>query len=132
MSGTVTAAAVGFTSASMGVTLATMFPGTSPGILIGALAGTSIYVLTSEPYTIWKQVIFSVISFIVGVWMADPVSHILDGMVNTVTRNLHPPVTVQISPSIAAMVASAVAIAVLLRILKRTQKGPIPGLDEGD
>ena len=132
MSGTVTATAVGLTSASMGITLSAMFPGTSPGILLGALAGTAIYVLTSEPYALWKQIVFSFISFVTGVWMADPVTHVLDGLINNFTGNLHPPVIVQISPSIGAVVAAAIAIAILLRILRRTQKGPIPGLDEGD
>ena len=132
MSGVITVAAVGVTSATMGITLSTIFPGTSPGILVGALAGTALYVLTAEPYALWKQVMFSVISFIVGVWMAGPVTSILDGLVNTVTGNLHPPIVVQVSPSVGAVVSAAIAIAVLLRILKRSQKGPNPGLDEGE
>lgn len=132
MSEPVTLTTVGVTSASMGVTIATIFPDTSPGILLGALAGTALYALTSEPYSLWKQIIFSIISFIVGVVMANPVASIIDGVVNTFTGTLHPPVVVKISPVIGAMVAAGIAIAVFLRILRRSQRGPIKGLDEGD
>lgn len=55
--------ASGVTSATVGITFATMFPEATPGVMLCALAGAAMYVLTSEPHQLWKQMLFAVISF---------------------------------------------------------------------
>ncbi len=48
MSETFTIVGVGLTSSSVGVTFATLFPEATPAVMLGSLAGTALYVLTSE------------------------------------------------------------------------------------
>jgi Na+/glutamate symporter len=104
---------------SAGVTFATLFPEATPPVMICALAGALLYVLTSENHQIWKQIVFAVISFIGGVYSAEFVSHILTALANTVLQNPNPPVS--IPPAVGALVGAVIAVTVLLRILSRSK-----------
>ncbi|MEH0017423.1 putative holin, partial [Citrobacter portucalensis] len=75
--------ASGVTSATVGITFATMFPEATPGVMLCALAGAAMYVLTSEPHQLWKQMLFAVISFMGGVFFSVPMAKILAGVINT-------------------------------------------------
>ncbi|MBA8561933.1 hypothetical protein HVV49_14245 [Citrobacter freundii] len=59
--------ASGVTSATVGITFATMFLDETPGVILCALAGAVMYVLTSEPHQLWEQILFAAISFMGGV-----------------------------------------------------------------
>jgi len=74
MSETFTIVGVGLTSSSVGVTFATLFPEATPAVMLGSLAGTALYVLTSDPHQLWKQAIFALISFISGVFFSVPMA----------------------------------------------------------
>lgn len=120
----------GVTSATVGVTFASMFPEATPGVMLCALAGAAMYVLTSEPYQLWKQFLFAVISFMGGVFFSVPMAKILAGIINTALSIMQPPVVIEVSPNIGALVAASISVAVLLRILAKSKSGKVPGLRE--
>lgn len=53
----------GFAAASTGVTLAALFPEATPAVVMCSLAGTALYVLSSRPHRLWRQVLFALVSF---------------------------------------------------------------------
>jgi hypothetical protein len=107
-----------------------MFPEATPAVMLCALAGAAMYVLTAEEHRIWKQIIFALISFIGGVFFAGTASEILAGLLNAALGVLTPPVHVKVSPAIGALVASTISVVVLLRILSKS-KTASPKLEGG-
>lgn len=103
----------------MGISLATLFPDATPSVILGALSGSAIYVLTSEPLSLWKQAIFATISFLAGLVAASSMTMLISGFVNELTRYLHPPIFVDIDPFFGSAAASALAITVLLHFIKK-------------
>ena len=103
----------------IGVSLATMFPDATPSVILGALAGTAIYILTSEPLSIWKQAIFATISFFAGLIAASSMTMLISGFINELTRRLHPPMFVDIDPFFGSAAASALTISILLHFIKK-------------
>ena len=87
----------GVTSATIGVTFASLFPEATPGVMLCALAGAAMYVLTSDPHQLWKQFLFAVISFVGGVFFSVPMAKILAGVINTALGLLQPPVSIEVS-----------------------------------
>ncbi|OIZ39953.1 putative holin [Citrobacter freundii] len=122
--------ASGVTSATVGITFATMFPEATPGVMLCALAGAAMYVLTSEPHQLWKQMLFAVISFMGGVFFSVPMAKIIAGVINTALGLLQPPVSIEVSPNDGALVAASVSVAVLLRVVAKSRNGKMPGLEE--
>ncbi|HAV1976479.1 TPA: hypothetical protein JG987_003915 [Enterobacter hormaechei subsp. steigerwaltii] len=131
MSETFTIVGVGITSSSVGVTFATLFPETS-AVMLGSLAGTALYVLTSDPHQLWKQAIFALISFISGVFFSVPMAKIMAGIINTPLSLMKPPASIEVSPAVGAIVTASISVAVLLRILRKSKSGKMPGLGEED
>lgn len=122
--------ASGVAAGTMGVSIAALFPEATPGVMLFALMGSALYVLTSEPHQIWKQAIFAVISFLGGVSFSGPMAKIMAALLNSALSMLTPPVTVEVSPNIGALVASSIAVAILLRILAKSKNGKLPGMEE--
>lgn len=79
------------------MTFAALFPEATPAVMICALAGAALYVLSSGQHRFWKQVIFALISFVGGVYCAETASAIITGILNAVLSHLNPPVTVKVS-----------------------------------
>lgn len=113
-----------------GVTFATMFPEATPAVMLCALTGAAMYVLTAEEHQLWKQIIFAFISFVGGVFFAGTASEIIAGLLNAALGVLTPPVHVKVSPAIGALVASTISVVVLLRILSKS-KTASPKLERG-
>ena len=132
MSETFTIVGVGLTSSSVGVTCATLFPEATPAVMLGSLAGTALYVLTSDPHQLWKQAIFALISFISGVFFSVPMAKIMAGIINTPLSLMKPPASIEVSPAVGAIVTASISVAVLLRILRKSKSGKMPGLGEED
>lgn len=132
MSETFTIVGVGLTSSSVGVTFATLFPEATPAVMLGSLAGTALYVLTSDPHQLWKQAIFALISFISGVFFSVPMAKIMAGIINTPLSLMKPPASIEVSPAVGAIVTASISVAVLLRILRKSKSGKMPGLGEED
>lgn len=122
--------AAGVAAGTTGVTFAAMFPEATPAVMLCALAGAAMYVLTAEEHRIWKQIIFALISFIGGVFFAGTASEIIAALLNAALGALTPPVHVQVSPAIGALVASTISVVVLLRILSKS-KTASPKLEGG-
>jgi hypothetical protein len=97
--------------------------------MLCALAGASMYVLTSEPHPLWKQILFALISFMGGVFFSEPMAKIMAGVINTALGLLRPPVSIEVSPNVGALVAASISITILLRILSRSKKAKLPGLE---
>ncbi|EAY0927146.1 hypothetical protein E1A40_08875 [Salmonella enterica subsp. enterica serovar Aba] len=111
--------AAGVAAGSAGMTFAALFPEATPAVMICALAGAALYVLSSGRHRLWKQIIFALISFIGGVYCAETASAIITGILNAVLSHLNPPVTVKVSPAVGALVASVICVTALLRIMSR-------------
>lgn len=118
------------TAGTAGVSFASMFPEATPAVMLCALGGSAMYVLTAEPHQIWKQIIFAFISFMGGVFFSEPMAKIMAGIINTPLSLMKPPVSVEVSPPVGALVAASISVAVLLRILARSKRGKMPGLEE--
>jgi hypothetical protein len=130
MSEPLTAIAGGVTAGSAGVTFAALFPEATPAVMVCALAGAALYVLTAEDHRLWKQIILAMISFIGGVYSAGMASEVIAALINSALNHLTPPVTVSVSPAIGALVASTISVAILLRVLSRSKTASPPKLEE--
>jgi 4-hydroxybenzoate polyprenyltransferase len=117
-------AASGVAMGSIVTALAAVFPEATPSVMICSLAGATFYVLTSQSYTLWKQTLLAMVSFIGGIYSAQMASDIISALINAALEHLNPPVTVNIPPAVGALVASAICVSVLIAILKRTRDGP--------
>ncbi|MBD7972374.1 phage holin family protein [Escherichia whittamii] len=111
----------GVAAGSAGVTFAALFPEATPAVMICALAGAALYVLSSGQHRFWKQVIFALIAFVGGVYCAETASAIITGILNAMLSHLNPPVTVKVSPAIGALVASVISVTSLLRIMSQAR-----------
>ena len=107
--------ATGAASATVGITFASMFPEATPGVMLCALAGAAMYVMTSEPHQLWKQMLFAVISFMGGAFFSVPMAKILAGGTNTALGPAPPPGSLQGSPDVRAPGGAFVFVAVLAR-----------------
>ncbi|KKI45221.1 putative holin [Hafnia alvei] len=111
----------GFTAGSAGVTVAAFFPEATASVMICALAGAALYVLTADPHQLWKQIVFALISFVGGVYCAVVASEIVAALINSALSHLAPPVQIRITPAIGAQLASTISVTVLLRVLVRSK-----------
>ncbi|MFV8756886.1 putative holin [Yersinia enterocolitica] len=122
----------GVTAASVGVTFASLFPEATPAVVICSLAGAALYVLSSCPHRLWRQVLFALISFIGGIYCADTASEIIAALINVGLNQLGTPVTIRVTPAIGALVASTVCVSVLLRVMSRYHLNPDSNGKEDD
>ena len=125
-----TAVAGGVAAGSAGITFASLFPEATPAVMICALAGAALYVLSSQDHKLWKQLIFALISFIGGVYCAGTASEIIAALINAGLSHLSPPVQIKVTPAIGALAASTISVTILLRVLSRSRSGSLPGLKE--
>ncbi|OQM39125.1 putative holin [Citrobacter braakii] len=121
----------GFTAASTGVTLAALFPEATPAVVMCSLAGTALYVLSSRPHRLWRQVLFALVSFIGGIHSAGTASEIIAAVINAGLGKIAPGASVQVTPGIGALVASTVCVSILLRVMSKYQGG-IQTKEEGE
>lgn len=112
----------GWLGGTAGIMIAYMFPDASPSVFMGALAGTALYVVTSEPHPIIKQIILSAFSFIAGLLSASAITLFLTGVINEITRKLHPPIFINVDPFFGSAIASGLAVTVFLHFLKKWRK----------
>lgn len=113
----------GFAAASTGVTLAALFPEATPAVVMCSLAGTALYVLSSRPHRLWRQVLFAMISFIGGIHSAETASEIIAAVINAGLGKVAPGASVHVTPGFGALVASAICVTVLLRVMAKYQTG---------
>lgn len=96
-----------------------LFPEGTPSIMLCSLAGTALYVLTTENHEYWKQIIFSIVSFFGGIHSAGTASEIIATVINYLLHNLNPSVLIEIPHPVGALVASSVFVTILLKFLNR-------------
>ena len=121
--------ATGAAAGATGVTFAALFPEATPAVMLCALAGASLYILTADSHRMWKQIIFALISFIGGVYFAETAAEIIAILINGALKVVSADEHVKVTPAIGALVASTVSVTVLLRVLRKSgsYKPDLPG-----
>ena len=126
------AIATGAAAASTGATFATLFPEATPAVVVCSLAGAALYVLSSRPYRLWRQVVFALISFIGGIYSAGTTSEIIAAVINASIGKFAPGVSVHVTPGIGALVASTICVSILLRVMAKYQPVAAQKSEEGN
>ncbi|WP_151994661.1 putative holin [Buttiauxella massiliensis] len=123
ISGTATAHAVVTT-----VTFAGLWANTDAGVILGAFAGATLYVLTSRNLRWWEKLLYGLASFLAGLIGAKYMTAILNATLNTTLGKIAPGTEViPVPESIGAMVAAAVIITFVLMYKSRLEKQTIAG-----
>lgn len=101
------------------VTFAGFWANTEAGVILGALAGALIYVLTSHNLSILERCLYGIAAFISGILGAATATRVI----NKVIGNLIPGIEgAGIPESLGAMVSAASAITIVLALKKRAEK----------
>lgn len=111
------------TAAVTGASLLALFPGMDAGAVLGAFAGASVFILSSNELGTVKKLAFLVLAFIAGL-IAAPLS---SALLSTVM-----PERVQVSAGVGALVASALVIKVLIRLINKADATDILASLKGD
>lgn len=106
----------------IGGVIVSLFPEATPSVMLCALAGTALYIITEQAYEIWKQMIFAFISFVGGVYCAGMSADIIAAFINSILQKLEPGILIAVSPSVGALIGSSVCVTFLLRIISRYKK----------
>lgn len=105
-------------------TFAGFWANTEAGVILGALAGALIYVLTSHNLSAIERGLFGVVSFISGILGADMMTR----FVNSIAGRYIPGTEgLGIPQSLGAMIASATIITIVLAFKKRAEKKAAEG-----
>jgi hypothetical protein len=123
---------IGVVSGTAGITFAALFPEATPAVMICALIGTILYILTTENPYFWKQIVFAGVSFIGGIYCAEFVSEIIAGLLNTFFHRLNTSISVTVPHAVGALVGSVVCVTVLLKILSRVRNHKIEKTEEDE
>ena len=101
------------------VTFAGFWANTEAGVILGALAGALIYVLTSHNLSLLERCLYGVAAFISGILGAATATRVI----NKVIGNFVPGIDgTGIPESLGAMVSAATAITIVLALKKRAEK----------
>lgn len=101
-----TAATVAVTGAS----LLALFPGLDAGAVLGAFAGASVFVMSSNDLTTLKKLAFLGLAIVAGL-IAAPMAAALLAIIL--------PQSVQVSAGVGALIASALVIKVLIWLINK-------------
>ncbi|PHH04799.1 hypothetical protein CRX53_12940 [Leclercia adecarboxylata] len=100
-------------------TFAGFWANTEAGVILGALAGALIYVLTSHNLSAIERVLFGVVSFISGILGAPTATRFINSIVGQYIPGTEGS---GIPESLGAMIAAASMITIVLAIKKRAEK----------
>ncbi|RTY53654.1 hypothetical protein EKL29_21285 [Pantoea sp. YU22] len=106
------------TLAVTGVTFVGLLSGLDAGVLIGAFAGSVVFVLTADDLERWKRVLLFMVSVVAGVIGADMLAKLVSVLVS-----IWLPTTVEVNPAVGALIASAVSVRVLMKLTAKPQDG---------
>lgn len=105
------------TAAVTGVTFIGLLSGIDAGAVIGAFAGSVLFVVSSPDFKLWTKAALFIVSMIVGILSADFVASIISSIT---------PDSVTAARPLGAIVASAIAVRLLMWI--NNQAGNPTGL----
>ncbi|ELD0497430.1 MULTISPECIES: putative holin [unclassified Escherichia] len=88
-----------------GVTVVGLFDWIEPGVLIGAFAGSIIFVMSAREYPVWGKLLLFIASLMAGIVAAPFSSSVI---------TLLTPESISASRSVGALVASAVSVRLLM------------------
>ncbi|USM11616.1 LysA [Burkholderia phage Carl1] len=94
--------------AALGVATLSLFPGVDANVVMGAFAGSLLFVMTSADPSIPKRVAFFVISFVAGCLTAELFAAGLDAVL---------PARIDVHAGIGALIASALVVKLLLWLI---------------
>lgn len=110
------------------VTFAGLWADTDAGVIIGAFAGATLYVLTSRNLQWWEKLLFGLASFLSGLIGAKYMTAIINATMNATLGKIAPGTeTIPVPESIGALVAAAVIITFVLMYKSRLEKRAAAG-----
>lgn len=98
------------TGAVTGASLLALFPGLDAGAVLGAFAGASVFVMSSNDLTTLKKLAFLGLAIVAGL-IAAPMAAALLAIIL--------PQSVQVSAGVGALIASALVIKVLIWLINK-------------
>ncbi|GDX06655.1 putative holin [Buttiauxella selenatireducens] len=105
------------------VTFAGLWANTDAGVILGAFAGATLYVLTSRNLRWWEKLLFGLASFLCGLIGAKYMTAILNATLSSTLGKLAPGTeAIPIPESVGALVAAAVMITFVLMYKSRLEK----------
>ena len=96
------------TVAAIGVAALSLFPGIDANVVMGAFAGSLLFVMTAADPSIPRRFAFFVISFVAGCLTADMFAAFLDSVL---------PARIEVHAGIGALIASALVVKLLLWLI---------------
>lgn len=96
------------TVTALGVATLSLFPGVDANVVMGAFAGSLLFVMTAADPSIPKRIAFFVISFVAGCLTAELFASALDAVL---------PARVEVHAGIGALIASALVVKLLLWLI---------------
>ncbi|MBF4990695.1 putative holin [Methylophilus sp. QUAN] len=106
--------------------LSVFFPGINEAILLGALCGSVVFVMSSQETKILYKLFLMLVSLFCGLWGAHGFSQLLSKALDLIKLN-----EVVISPAIGALFCSAIVVHVLLYLARINWAKVLP-LIKGD
>ncbi|HHQ4468341.1 TPA: putative holin [Aeromonas veronii] len=103
------------TSTLTGLALLFTLPGVDPAMVLSSLTGAVLFISATEEHSRWRKIALFVVSFIVGLVMADLACQLL-GMAL--------PTGVTVSKAVGALISSALMVR-LLQAAMRTELGTL-------
>ena len=101
------------------VTFAGFWANTEAGVILGALAGALIYVLTSHNLSILERCLYGIAAFISGILGAATATRVINKFIGNFVPGID---GAGIPESLGAMVSAASAITIVLALKKRAEK----------
>lgn len=104
--------ATSITAVMSAFSIATIYPNIENGVILGALCGSILLVLTEENISILRRVILFLISFILGIILAEFAVQLIRIVFPSSLQN-------DIPVSFGALITSAITVKPLLWLIKR-------------
>lgn len=89
------------------IALIALFPGIDAATVLGAFAGSSVFVLSAAPLPLGRRAVFFIASFITGCLAADGVARLLSHWQ-----------AIAVSPGVGAILAAALAVKLLQWLIR--------------
>lgn len=110
-------------TAVTGLAIMSLIPGMDAASVLGAFAGSLVFIVSAEELTSAKKVMLFVASFICGLLLAEPAGSWLTAAT---------PATVEVSQGVGALLSAAMAVKLLQDALRAAPGGWLSALRKGD
>ena len=101
-----------FTSIIRAFSLSMIYPNTENGVILGALCGSILLVISEQYISPFRRIVLFFISFAIGLLLAEMTQYLLIPIFPTNIQT-------KIPPGLGALVASAISVKLLLWLIKK-------------